>query len=59
VVAPLMVPISKAWQRADGSGDITDELYGRRLDTLGELVVDLAGRLAERDERAQLAGVAG
>jgi FMN reductase len=59
VVAPLMVPISKAWQRADGSGDITDELYGRRLDNLGELVVELAGRLAARDERVDLAGVAG
>ncbi len=59
VVAPLMVPISKAWQRADRSGDITDELYGRRLDSLGELVVDLAGRLAARDERVDLAGVAG
>ena len=59
VVAPLMVQISKAWQRADGSGDITDELYGRRLDNLGELVVDLAGRLAERDEEARLAGAAG
>lgn len=59
VVAPLVVSISKAWQRADGSGDITDELYGRRLDALGELVVDLAGGLAARDERAELAGVAG
>ena len=59
VVAPLMVQISKAWQRADGSGDITDELYGRRLDSLGELVVDLAGRLAARDETVDLAGVAG
>lgn len=59
VVAPLMVSISKAWQRADGLGDITDELYGRRLDSLGELVVDLAGGLAARDERAELAGVAG
>jgi FMN reductase len=59
VVAPLMVPISKAWQRADRSGDITDELYGRRLDSLGDLVVDLAGRLAARDERVDLAGVAG
>jgi hypothetical protein len=54
-----MVPISKAWQRADGSGDITDELYGRRLDSLGGLVVDLAGGLAARDEPADLAGVAG
>jgi FMN reductase len=59
VVAPLMVSISKAWQRADGSGNVTDELYGRRLDSLGELVVDLAGGLAARDERAKLAGVAG
>lgn len=59
VVAPLMVSISKAWQRADGSGEITDELYGRRLDSLGELVVELAGRLAVRDGRADLAGVAG
>jgi FMN reductase len=59
VVAPLMVPISKAWQRTDDAGNVTDELYGRRLDSLGELVVDLAGRLAARDERVDLAGVAG
>ena len=59
VVAPLMVPISRAWQRTDDSGNVTDELYGRRLDSLGELVVDLAGRLAARDERVDLAGVAG
>jgi len=59
VVAPLTVSISKAWQRAGGSGEIMDELYGRRLDALGELVVDLAGGLAARDERAGLAGVAG
>ena len=59
VVAPLVVSISKAWQRADGSGNVTDEWYGRRLDSLGELVVDLAGGLAARDEGAELAGVAG
>ena len=59
VVAPLVVSIPKAWQRADGSGEITDELYGRRLDTLGGLVVDLAGALAARDREADLAGVAG
>lgn len=59
VVAPLVVSIPKAWQRADGSGEITDELYGRRLDTLGGLVVDLAGGLAARDREADLAGVAG
>ena len=59
VVAPLVVSISKAWQRVDGSGNVTDESYGRRLDSLGELVVDLAGGLAARDEGAELAGVAG
>ena len=59
VVAPLVVSIPKAWQRADGSGEITDELYGRRLDTLGGLVVDLAAGLAARDREAELAGVAG
>ena len=59
VVAPLMVQVSKASQRADRSGDITDELYAKRLDSLGELVVDLAGRFAARDERVEFAGVAG
>ncbi len=59
VVAPLAVSIPRARQRADNSGEITDELYGRRLDSLGELVVDLAGALAARDREAHLAGVAG
>jgi len=59
VVAPLVVSIPKAWQRADGSGNVTDETYGGRLDALGELVVDLAGGLAARDEEVELAGVAG
>ena len=59
VVAPLMVQVSKASQRTDRSGDITDELYAKRLDSLGELVVDLAGRFAARDETVDLAGVAG
>lgn len=59
VVAPLVVSIPKAWRRADDRGDITDEPYARRLDGLGEMVVDLAGGLAARNERAELAGVAG
>lgn len=58
-VAPLVVSVPKAWQRTDGSGNVTDEAYGRRLDALGEMVVDLAGGLAARDEKAELAGVAG
>jgi hypothetical protein len=44
-------------------GAITDGPYGRRLDSLGEMVVGLAGGvagiLAAREERAGLAGVAG
>jgi len=63
VVAPLTVSIPKTWQRADRGGEITDELYGRRLDSLGEQVVALAGGLAardaSRDEEAGLVGVAG
>lgn len=45
IVAPLMVPIPKAWQLSDGEGNITDANYGGRLDKLGELLVDLATRL--------------
>ncbi|WP_228282499.1 NADPH-dependent FMN reductase [Rubrobacter tropicus] len=61
VVAPLVVSIPKAWQRTDGSGAVTDESYGRRLDSLGGLVVDLAGGLAARGGPAgtELVGVAG
>ncbi len=42
IVAPLMVGVTRAWQRTDEEGDITDERYGRRLDDLGGLVVKLA-----------------
>lgn len=61
VVAPLMVTISKAWQRTDDSGAVTDELYGRRLESLGEIVVDLADRLAARGDSSKttLVGAAG
>ena len=45
MVAPLMVPIPKAWQLSDDEGNITDENYGGRLDNLGELLVDLASKL--------------
>jgi hypothetical protein len=34
-------------------------VYGGRLDALGELVVDLAGGLAARNEETEFAGVAG
>jgi FMN reductase len=42
IVAPLMVGVTRAWQRTDEEGDITDDRYGRRLDDLGGLVVKLA-----------------
>lgn len=45
IVAPLIVPILKAWQLSDDEGNITDEGYGGRLDRLGELLVDLTRRL--------------
>ena len=45
IVAPLMVPIPKAWQLSDDEGNITDANYGGRLDNLGELLVDLASKL--------------
>ncbi len=48
VVAPLMVGVTKAWQRTDDNGDITDDKYGGRLDDLGRLVVELAGKLETR-----------
>jgi FMN reductase len=41
IVAPLKVGVTKAWQRTD-DGNITDYDYGRRLDNLGRLVVELA-----------------
>jgi FMN reductase len=45
VVAPLTVAIPKAWRLSDDEGRITDENYGRRLDRLGRLVVELAGKV--------------
>ena len=45
-VAPLMVAVPMAWRRSDGDGNITDDGYGGRLESLGRLVVDLASRLA-------------
>jgi len=50
IVAPLMVGVTRARQRTDDEGDITDENYGRRLDDLGGLVVDLAEKIGA-DER--------
>ena len=45
IVAPLMVGVTRAWRRTDDRGDITDDNYGRRLDDLGGLVVDLAEKI--------------
>jgi FMN reductase len=43
-VMPLMVAIPKVWRRAD-NGEITDEEYGIRSETLGQVVVDTVARL--------------
>jgi len=45
IVAPLMVGVTRAWRRTDDGGDITDDNFGRRLDDLGGLVVDLAEKI--------------
>ncbi len=46
VVAPLTVAIPRAWRLMDEEGRITDENYGRRLDRLGRLVVELAEKVS-------------
>jgi FMN reductase len=58
IVAPSMVTISRAWQRSDGEGYITDENYGRRLDKLGKLVVEMAEGLNPKGRRVEAVGVA-
>jgi FMN reductase len=45
IVAPLTVGFTRAWQRTDHEGDITDDNFGRRLENLGGLVVDLAEKI--------------
>jgi FMN reductase len=55
VVAPSMVTITRARQRSDGEGNITDENYGGRLDRLGRLVVEMAEGL---NRGAEAVGVA-
>ncbi len=51
-VAPLVVAVPLAWERSDGDGNITDEVYGARLESQGRMVVDLASRLASEGESA-------
>ena len=46
IVAPLTVGVTRAWRYTDDEGEVTDENYGRRLDSLGALVVDLAQKIA-------------
>jgi FMN reductase len=58
IVAPSMVTISRAWQRSDGDGNITDENYGRRLDKLGKLVVEMAEGLNPKGRRVEAVGAA-
>ena len=53
IVAPLMVGVTRVWQRTDDSGEITDENYGRRLDDLGWLVVDLAQKIGTQERQRQ------
>ena len=58
IVAPLMVGVTKAWQMTDDDGNITDDNYGRRLDNLGRLVVELAEKVGpqKRSRRVEPVG---
>ena len=58
IVAPSMVTISRAWQRSDDEGNITDDNYGKRLDKLGTLVVELAEDLNPENGRVEAVEVA-
>jgi FMN reductase len=58
IVAPSLVTISKAWQRSDDEGNISDEDYGKRLDKLGKLVVEMAEGLNPENRRVEAVGVA-
>lgn len=46
LVAPLTVAVPKVWQKANAEGNVTDGQYAERLDALGRLVAQTAGRLA-------------
>jgi len=52
IVVPLMVAIPRTWRITDAAGNITDDEYGNRLDRLGSLVVELAGRISVPVESA-------
>src|SRR5215207_9946173 len=57
IVAPLMVGVTRAWQRTDERGDLTDDNYGMRLDSLAGLVVELAEYLrTEEPSRVEPVG---
>jgi FMN reductase len=58
VVAPSIVTIPKVWQRSDGEGNITDEGYGKRLDKLGKLIVEMAKGLNQENRRAEAVEIA-
>ena len=58
VVAPSMVTIPRAWQRSNSEGNTTDEAYGKRLDKLGKLVVEMAEGLNPEDRSIEAVGVA-
>ncbi len=58
VVAPSTVTIPGARRRSDGEGNITDETYGRRLERLGRLVVEMAEGLSSKERGAEAVGAA-
>jgi FMN reductase len=60
IVAPQMMLIGGAWKRFADEWNVTEEGFGRRLDRLGRLVVDIAEALTcgLKDRDAEAVGVA-
>ncbi len=46
VAAPLSVPVTQSWRAFDQEGNLRDDGVARRLESLGQLVVEMAEKLA-------------
>ncbi len=53
-VAPLLVPIANARRAFDAQGKVIDEKWAMRLDQLGKLVVETAGKFQPREHELTL-----
>ena len=51
VAAPLSVPVAQSWRAFDEEGNLRDDGVAGRLESLGQLVVEMAVKLAPDAER--------